>query len=64
MRSFDIIEEEIYEDKDVWVWRVFNISHVESVETLPQRTGLQKAIVVNLLNGGKMGWSYGVFFRK
>lgn len=35
MRSFDIIEEEIYEDNDVWAWRAFNVSHVESVESLP-----------------------------
>lgn len=64
MRSYDIIEEEIYENNDVWAWRVFNVLHVDSVEKLPQRTSLQRAIVRHLLNGGKMGWGYGVFFRE
>ena len=64
MRSFDIIEEETYENNDLWAWRVFNVMHVEKVETLPQRTSMQKAIVKHLLNGGKMGWGYGVFFRE
>ena len=63
MKSYDIIEEEPYENPDAIAWRIFSIPNIEKIETLPQNTKMQKAVVQHLQQGGKMGWGYGIFFK-
>lgn len=63
----DFIEDFMYiegttEDKFMDAWRVFGKDSSKVSNELPQKTSLQKAYAKHLMEGGKTGNGYGIFF--
>ncbi len=63
--KFDVIEEEEYLDEGFnanVAWRIFNLPHIERLQTLPRDTSMQRNVADYLIKGNKLGWGYGIFF--
>ncbi len=60
--DFSIIKEEEYKTNDSVVWRIFNVEKMGDAKELPEGTRLQKNVKTFLVDGGILGWGYGVFF--
>ena len=59
IRDFDMISNRSY-DTFSDSWRVFGKHHTLPVEQRPVDTKLRKSVVQHLLNGGQMGYGYGL----
>ena len=60
--DFTIIKEGEYKTNDLVVWRIFGVEKMEDANALPEDTRLQKNVKEFLVNGGMLGWGYGVFY--
>lgn len=59
-KDYDVFDYGEYADYEE-TWRIFDKRFTPELETLPQKTSLQRAVLEWIKQGEKFGWGYGVY---
>ena len=62
--EFTILESEEYKSNDSVAWRIFGVPMIKKVSDLPEATAMQQSVKSYLIEGGMLGWGYGIFIMR